>query len=354
MEATYLLKYQDYYIFGAGETALNVFSVLQKNGKSVSGFIVSSGDERKIDGIPLLSLNPLSKIDYTLPIIIAVFNREPTAFLCDIINNLKSFGFSNVITFPEFHSVFPEELGDIFWLTDRIFYSENIEQYNDILKILYDKSSVNSFSSIIEYLRTFNPEKLFRPDFDNQYFPKDLSVWDGKDAFLDLGSYDGSNIVDACREKGVLDAAVAFEPDLENFQRIVNNPLLKSSAKEYFLYPCGVWSETTFLKFNIGSGESSAQNESGDQIVPVVKVDDILQIKPGYIKFDVEGAEIEALLGIKETIKKHRPSLAISIYHKPDHFYAIPKLVSSWDLGYKFYIRLHGNNLFDTVLYCIQ
>jgi FkbM family methyltransferase len=350
-----LIQCSHLYIFGAGSTALKVKKVLQDKGKIICSFIVSSAlSDQQIEGIQITPLTDYSEFDTNLPVIVAVFNREPNAFLPEIIIKLKALGFSKIITYPEFESFFPEQLHDNYWLTDKKFYNENIQEFIDVLSLFNDPVSINNYSLIIEYIKTFDPLLLKYPDFEDQYFPKDINVWNGEGAFYDLGSYDGSNILDAFREKGLLELVVAFEPDLNNFQKIINNSLLQNSAKQLFLYPCGVWSETTFLKFSAGTGESSFYNESGRQLISVVKIDDVLHAKPGYIKLDVEGAEINALLGAKNTICKHKPSLAISIYHHPDHFYSIPKLVSSWNLGYKFYVRMHGNNLFDTVLYCIQ
>ena len=44
---------------------------------------------------------------------------------------------------------------------------------------------------------------------------------------------------------------------------------------------------------------------------------------------DIEGYEISALLGAEYTIKKYKPTLAISIYHKPDDLWKIPLMVKS-------------------------
>lgn len=354
MNTHYLTDNNSFNIFGAGNTAQKVKNVIQNSGKTVCSFIISSGNENKIENIRVVPLSSLSDVDFNIPLIIAIFNREPNAYLSEIIAQLKSLGFKKVVTYPEFHSVYPEQLGDIFWLTDRNYYISNIEKYENVLKLLDDQVSIDCYKQIIQYLKTFNPDILQKPDFENQYFPEDIDVWDGKGAFFDFGSYDGGNIVDAYKKKGILETAIAFEPDLENFQKIVENQQLPEAAKQLFLYPCGVWSETTLLRFSAGSGESSSQDDFGNQIIPVVKVDDILNVRPGYIKFDVEGAELEALNGVQKTIKIYRPSLAISIYHKPDHFYSILNLVYSWNLDYKFFVRLHGNNLFETVLYCIQ
>jgi len=346
---------KQFYIFGAGNTAIKVMQVLQNAGKSISSFIVTSKPSiPKINNIRVIELKETSTLDKNIPIIIAIFNREPNAFLQDIITSLKSFGFNKILTYPEFHSFFPAQLGDIFWLTDKNYYSENIEKYLNVQKLFKDPISKDTYSLIIEYLKTFDPSILTKPDFKNQYFPLDIDVWDGRGAFYDIGSFDGENIFDAYKAKGQLDLVIAFEPEMDNFQKIVTNPKLKDITKQFFIYPCGVWSETTMLKFETGVGESSSYSEHGNQIIPVVKIDEIIHTHPGYLKMDIEGAEIEALLGAKNTICKYKPSLAISIYHKPEHIYSIPELINSWDLGYNFYIRFHGNNLIETVLYCIQ
>ena len=59
-------------------------------------------------------------------------------------------------------------------------------------------------------------------------------------------------------------------------------------------------------------------------------------------------------ISAKNTIKKFRPNLCVSAYHKPYHIFQIQNLLESWDLDYKFYLRVHEHNTFGTVLYCLQ
>jgi len=66
---------------------------------------------------------------------------------------------------------------------------------------------------------------------------------------------------------------------------------------------------------------------------------------------DVEGAEREALKGSEETIRKHRPRLAISIYHKPDDILKIPEYLLDLIPDYQFAIRHYSSNQTETVLY---
>ena len=68
---------------------------------------------------------------------------------------------------------------------------------------------------------------------------------------------------------------------------------------------------------------------------------------------DIEGSEYEALLGAKDTIYSSKPNLAICLYHKPNDLYEIPLLINSWNLGYKFYLRMHSYSAFDLVLYAV-
>lgn len=57
------------------------------------------------------------------------------------------------------------------------------------------------------------------------------------------------------------------------------------------------------------------------------------------IKYDIEGAEWAAVKGAEKTIRRDRPILLISIYHRPEDFFEIKPLIESWKLGYKFMIR---------------
>ena len=72
-----------------------------------------------------------------------------------------------------------------------------------------------------------------------------------------------------------------------------------------------------------------------------------------YLKMDLEGSEIQALHGASHFIRQNRPLLAISCYHTCDHLWEIPYLISSWNLGYRFFLRQHGQNGMDTVFYGI-
>ncbi len=59
---------------------------------------------------------------------------------------------------------------------------------------------------------------------------------------------------------------------------------------------------------------------------------------------DIEGAEMDALRGMQEMIKKNKPKLAISIYHLKDDLWNIPFYIKELNPDYKLYIRQYAYN----------
>ena len=86
------------------------------------------------------------------------------------------------------------------------------------------------------------------------------------------------------------------------------------------------------------SVSSTASYQHRDTAVALVSVDS-LGVAPDYIKYDVEGAELEALVGSADTIKASRPDLLVSLYHRSRDIFEIPNYVAR---EYPFYkMKLH-------------
>lgn len=64
---------------------------------------------------------------------------------------------------------------------------------------------------------------------------------------------------------------------------------------------------------------------------------------------DIEGAEVPALLGAKQTIRTFRPKLAISAYHRPDDLVTIPRLFEKF--GYISYLAHFTIHREETMLF---
>jgi FkbM family methyltransferase len=73
-----------------------------------------------------------------------------------------------------------------------------------------------------------------------------------------------------------------------------------------------------------------------------------------FIKMDIEGGELRALEGASATIQRFRPRLAISIYHRPEDYYAIPEFIHKLGAGYKMYIANYTLSDGETILYAVS
>ncbi len=103
---------------------------------------------------------------------------------------------------------------------------------------------------------------------------------------------------------------------------------------------------------NIGGAyiaDENIKNAETAYIIPLDKYVKENNLDVGLIKIDVEGFEQNVLNGAYETIKRCRPTLLISIYHKPEDFFKIPPLLKHWNLNYKFkFLPQYSYNNFIT------
>ena len=190
----------------------------------------------------------------------------------------------------------------------------------------------------------------------NQYF--DLEEvkpnYEGE-YFVDAGAYDGVTSLECgnwC--KGNLKKIYAFEPDHNNYLQC--DRILRQSGYDYELYECATWrSETTLRFWSLeNAGYASAVHENGQNYIKADSIDNKLAgRKATYIKYDVEGSEMEALKGSIKTIQKYRPKLAISVYHKPEDIIEIPLFLEELGLDYHYYLRQYQVRMEETTLYAV-
>jgi FkbM family methyltransferase len=95
--------------------------------------------------------------------------------------------------------------------------------------------------------------------------------------------------------------------------------------------------------------------EQSDRVAQTASIDDFVAAKGlrkvDYIKMDIEGSEMAALRGARATIQRHKPKLAISVYHALHDYYEIPRLIREIEPTYQFYLDHHTIYLEETVLY---
>lgn len=193
--------------------------------------------------------------------------------------------------------------------------------------------------------------------WEPQYLAPDIVHPHEHEVYIDGGVLDLQNtaeFIDWCH--GEYSAVYAFEPDLRSYQtclnRIETDPAFDSSRVH--LLHAALWREDTTLNFEDGHGGGSNINSGGNSAVQGRSIDSVLQGAPvTFIKLDIEGAEMDALIGARESIQRWKPRLAICIYHKPNDPIDIPLYIHELVPEYKMYIRHYSTCSAETVLYCI-
>ena len=208
----------------------------------------------------------------------------------------------------------------------------------------------------------FRKEQIVAPccqetmfNYGRQYFSLDLVKPVDDEVFIDVGCLSCETDLDFIDwNKGRYEHIYAFEPDAKNYERCLGI-IERNGIENITLVNKGLWDCKTKLCFesNINPSLSKIQ-DVGEEVIETITLDEFLDGKRAtFIKMDIEGAEMEALRGAAETIKQHKPRLAISIYHKVNDFIDIPEYLLSLVPEYKFYIRHYSCYKFETILYAL-
>ena len=185
------------------------------------------------------------------------------------------------------------------------------------------------------------------------YFDMPFLRYEEREIFVDAGSFDLYSTVQMQRHCPHLEKVFAFEPDLQNFQRMQENKR-RYDLPQAELYNCGTWSKKETLRFHAASTTGSRIDNHGEVAVDVDAIDNIVGgVNVTFIKMDVEGAEMESLKGAQRTIVENKPKLAICIYHKPEDMVEIPLYIKSLVPEYRLYVRHLGNVPWETVMYAV-
>ena len=182
------------------------------------------------------------------------------------------------------------------------------------------------------------------------YIESDIVPIVKDDVFVDGGCFDGLTAIDIQEAiDGGIKKIYAYEPDLVNLDKCKEN--LKE-LDNVVLINAGVFSRCGEVYFNSNAGESSAISECGTDKILVSTID---KESPDatFIKMDIEGSELEALKGGAETIKRNKPKMAISIYHKPEDLLELPLYLKALVPEYKLYLRHYSMAYMECVLFAI-
>lgn len=313
-------------VYGMGNGADKLLERFAKYGITVSDFFASDGFVRghTFHGMRVKSFSEI-KENYSDFVIVLSFASNRA----EVIEMLEAIDAEYDMYVPDMPVAGEEYF-------DRDFYNAH---YGEILKaysLFDDEDSKNAYASIINYKLTGRMKHLMNAYSTKEELYAELSAV-RIERFIDAGAYNGDTAKEAIEYFKDLREIIAIEPDPKNFKKLekfaatLTEPIIRTVNS-------AVWSESGDGEFSssgnrnssISSTTSYEHKETGVSLISI----DSLGASPDHIKYDVEGAELEALVGSHQTIERSHPALLVSLYHRSRDIFEIPNYLAE---KYPFY-----------------
>jgi FkbM family methyltransferase len=173
--------------------------------------------------------------------------------------------------------------------------------------------------------------RFFIPDVANALAEEDI--------YVDAGAYHGTVIEDFFAQTGgKFSQIVAIEPDRSSRAR-----LEKSLPKDprITVLDCALADREGVVTFHEGLGYASQISRTGELQITAQPLD-ALELAPTLVKLHLEGGELAALKGARETLLEHRPIVTATVYHNDDGIWRTPLWLMETLPNYRFLFRAHA------------
>lgn len=338
---------EDVIIYGAGVYACVLYRYLTSRGVAVHAFAV---DREYYASDSLMGRNnmPIEEIAdraFAFKVVIGISNYPAAAA------KLESLGIKApyVVDVPDFLNI-PESF------LDEKFVEEKWDLLQAAFGNLEDKLSRDTYVAALntklnEDLSFIKP--LVRPD--HLYFPTTEFPVSDDERLLDVGGYTGDTVREfVATTKGLFERIISLEPYPEIYKKLVATINELGISDRCDAVNVGAWRNKATLSFARSDMDIDSKIATkGDETIHVDTIDNILdglEQPVSFIKMDINGAEFEALLGARNTIKNSRPRIAVKMHVKED-FYRIPNLLKEYAPDIKLYLRQRNFMSMMLVLY---
>ena len=314
-------------VYGTGNGCEKLFCVFERFGIRPQG-IFSSDDfarEREFHGFKVMSLSEAEQRFCDFCAVLAFGTSLP-----DVMQRIESIAKKHELCAPEL------SVADGGYFEKSVFL-DDFENVQKAYSLLCDDKSREVFVGLcrfkitgdISYLKPLFSDPA--ESFENIIRPTEEEI------YCDLGAYTGDTVDELLSHTGGRYSHICcFEPDMRNFRRLVKTHMQLDNID---FVNAAAWDCDTQLRFAASSGRQSAVADKG-RLVSARSLDSFLDGRQAtYIKYDVEGADVPALLGSKKTIQKYCPKICTAAYHRPYDFYKLILLLDEIKSGCSFYLR---------------
>lgn len=315
-------------LYGMGNGADMIIKVLESYGIDYEDTFASDGFVRghSFHGKRVLSFSEAKEKygDFIIIVTFAVHDDKTMSFISELSDNFELYAptVSVVDGSPFTHK----------------FFKDNEDNFKKAYEMLADEKSKEDYLNILRFKLSGDVKYLLKAHSEKMKLYDDVLPLNEDEAIVDLGAYDGDTIREFLNVTGGrYKSIIALEPDEKNFRKLERKTEGLPNLTRLNL---GAWDKEETLYFAKKSGRNSRLEESG---VPVSfnSVDNIVKEKVTFIKMDIEGAELKALEGAKNTVALYKPKLYVCAYHRNEDMFSLPFKIKELYDGYKIYFRQH-------------
>lgn len=327
-------------LYGTGNGADKILDELGKRGVKVSGVFASEGfvRERTFRGMRVISYEECKARFPGMRVLMCFGSSRP-----EVLENVR-----RIMSECEFYVPDVPVYGDT--LFDSVFYAAHEKELSSVRDRLADEQSVKTFDSVIKFKLTGEPRFLFECETDESEADGILKLHENA-VIADFGAYNGDTVKKYAALYPSYEKIVAVEPDKRNFRKLGENT---AAMRDIFSVNALLSDGVTETHIDGRKGRGAHEAKDGAKI-SCVSVDSLFaETGVDFMKFDVEGNELAALRGAVRTIKKYRPAMLVSCYHRSEDLFTLPLEVLSIRDDYKVYLRkLPGLPAWDCQYYFI-
>lgn len=330
-------------LYGTGNGADKIIDELDRLCISVNGIFASDGfvRNRMFRNIKVESYeNIIKKFGEDIIILIAFGSSLP-----GVLERFAVLASKHEVYVPDV----PVCGGEIF---NTEYYYDNIGKIEKARSCLADAESKMVFDEIIDYRLSGKIELLFDRVTDTETVMKTILSPENYRLSVDAGAYTGDTAEELLAFSPNLDTVIAIEPDEKNLSKLCARSLTISQIEPEY---AAAWDCFDVLQFTKGGGRGIKKSVGKTVEVIAKPIDSIVGNRvTDYMKYDVEGSEIKALVGSERTITAFRPELQVALYHRTADLFEIPLYIHEKYPFYKLFIRRYLSvPCWDINLFCV-
>lgn len=356
-----LLHFDKFFLFGASSGAVEVERFLAARQKEIVGFVDNATQKHGTLFRGKMVFDPQSLTEFaddSTAIIIS------SAYQVEIADQLiGKLGIEACRVFPYVSDMFQNHFG-------ASVLTKHSSRVETLLTRVADEESRDYIENLLRFRWTMDPRALQRNPCLTGFYDYKPTAANGKggvgpykgDRIIDCGAFNGDTARSFLDRLGQDCEIIAIEPVTTNYDALSEWITDQDLGAKVTALKLGVGATRSTMRIEISEGSedpratlAGTKHDTHTEEISIESIDGIVNgstNKIDYLKIDIEGFEPEALQGAANVLNRDRPDLAIAGYHKAEHLWELPELISQIEPSYRFFVGHHPAAPYECEFFC--